>query len=841
MTSVDGLSDPLVAIRLRDAIVKRVITVLDNERPPYQYGTVTAINPDQRQVYVQFPGAPEPVPVNTGAIIPSSVGVTVRVAGRVGDRYIADVMGAAFVADPNSNDVEAPTDFLLDGGIGVVTAHWTPVEGVTKYRLLLAEDEEFTVNVRQYDLVNSVFTENNLNPGQEVWGKVAALTNGGPGLYSAVDSAVVEDWPIPPPTDGEAPAYSPDPVVTSGIGFLMAEWVPVPNSDPVTYRVYGDYVSGFAADASTYLGQVTDSSFFFIRRDANGDPLIYDQNFFVRLIAGDQDGDAPASAQGFAAADQVQTGDVGRIDTSLIHDGLLPPQPLTPPVVTSGIGYLYVQWDHVINEDPVMYEVHLSSTNGFLPGANTLIGETPSNRFFARNVGPGAGGGPLQYGVTYYVKIRPKDADGTADPGPQGAGFTVQAATIDLATGAITAASGIIADAAIGSAKIQDASITNLKVADAAISSAKIQDLAVGTAKIADAAIATAKIGDLQVTNAKINDLSVGKLTAGTINAQEIILSNSTASILRSSNFSPGSSGWRVRGNGDAEFSNVTVRGTVESSDINGSTITGGTFRTATSGARVVIDQSTQERIKFYDSGGSLVGTLGYRSGGWGAGLYLTSPVKVIISDEAGSTGAGHLSVYQLTMNNMTGETIQAYTQITSPSIRVNGNNVIHAGNIGSQSVSYANNAGSASSAGSAAGLTGTVYTSGGRLYISTSDEATTAPSAQVLTSGQVRRTTGTSTIDVKENVRPLTRKHKPNDILKLKAVAFDYKMKPGKPIWNATRMNHLGFVAEEVEQIIPELVERDQGEPIVRYDKIAVLLLPVIQKIVEKIGGIDD
>jgi hypothetical protein len=226
-----------------------------------------------------------------------------------------------------------------------------------------------------------------------------------------------------------------------------------------------------------------------------------------------------------------------------------------------------------------MYEVHLSDTTGFLPGSNTLIGETPGNFFFARTVGAGLGGGPLVYGTTYYVKIRPKDADGTANPGPQASGFTVQATTPDLAVGSITAASAIIADAAIGTAKIQDAAIVTAKIADAQISSAKIQDLAVGTAKIADAAIVTAKIGDAQITSAKIVSLSADKITAGTIAAQEIIMSNSVASILRSSNFSAGSAGWRVRGSGDAEFNNVTVRGTVDAS-----TILGSIFKTANSG-----------------------------------------------------------------------------------------------------------------------------------------------------------------------------------------------------------------------------------------------------------------
>jgi phage minor structural protein len=114
-----------------------------------------------------------------------------------------------------------------------------------------------------------------------------------------------------------------------------------------------------------------------------------------------------------------------------------------------------------------------------------------------------------------------------------------------IATGTITAASGIIADAAItnakiaslavgnaalanasvDAAKIKDLSVGTAELANASITSAKIQNLAVGTAAIADAAITNAKIANLAVgtaaiqdaaiTNAKISELSAGKIKTG--------------------------------------------------------------------------------------------------------------------------------------------------------------------------------------------------------------------------------------------------------------------------------------------------------------------------------------
>jgi hypothetical protein len=82
----------------------------------------------------------------------------------------------------------------------------------------------------------------------------------------------------------------------------------------------------------------------------------------------------------------------------------------------------------------------------------------------------------------------------------------------------------------------------------------------VSAAQIGSVNATTITIGTL--VDSQISSVSAGKLIAGTIAAQEIILSNSASSILRSDNYSAGASGWRIRGNGDGEFNNVTVRGT---------------------------------------------------------------------------------------------------------------------------------------------------------------------------------------------------------------------------------------------------------------------------------------
>jgi hypothetical protein len=73
-------------------------------------------------------------------------------------------------------------------------------------------------------------------------------------------------------------------------------------------------------------------------------------------------------------------------------------------------------------------------------------------------------------------------------------------------------------------------------------------------AYIKNGTITNAKIANLAVDNAKIANVSVDKLTAGTIAVGQYIQSTS---------YVAGTSGWKINGDGSAEFSNAVVRGTV--------------------------------------------------------------------------------------------------------------------------------------------------------------------------------------------------------------------------------------------------------------------------------------
>lgn len=79
------------------------------------------------------------------------------------------------------------------------------------------------------------------------------------------------------------------------------------------------------------------------------------------------------------------------------------------------------------------------------------------------------------------------------------------------------------------------------------------------------------------VTGEQLVDVAVDKLTAGTISGKTIILDSAT-SILKSSNWGAGANGWIIRGDGTAEFGQVTVRGAVNAGSITGGTLNCGNF-----------------------------------------------------------------------------------------------------------------------------------------------------------------------------------------------------------------------------------------------------------------------
>ena len=247
---------------------------------------------------------------------------------------------------------------------------------------------------------------------------------------------------------------------------------------------------------------------------------------------------------------------VGFTDATTDPDTTIPGL-ATNLVVTAGFRTILATWTEAPEEDIEQYEAQIAQSSDFLTSPRSVF----------------VGGGitsftDLATDTTYWVRVRAVDYTGNAGPWTAGASAT----TGEVQTGDIAL-------------------------------------LAVDSARIADAAIGTAKIGDLQVTNAKISDLAVEKILAGTITSKDFILG--AGGQFKTATLAPGillnSQGLSLYDNSgsrvvylDSVSGVATFTGTVDGSNIIGSTITGGLIRTAASGARVEIVDSFGEYIRFF-------------------------------------------------------------------------------------------------------------------------------------------------------------------------------------------------------------------------------------------------
>lgn len=204
-----------------------------------------------------------------------------------------------------------------------------------------------------------------------------------------------------------------------------------------------------------------------------------------------------------------------------------------------------------------------TDVNGYVSGfglASTTVGATPFSNFIfkADQFAFGAPGYTSAY--PFVIQATSTTVNGVTVP----AGVYIDAAYIKNGTltnakiGDAAVDTAKIADAAIVTAKIGDAQITAAKIADANITNAKIAYAAVDNAKIADASITSAKIADAQITNAKIASAAIAEA-----NIQDGAVTNlKIGQIIQSDNFQSGNLGWQVNKLGNAEFNNITIRGT---------------------------------------------------------------------------------------------------------------------------------------------------------------------------------------------------------------------------------------------------------------------------------------
>lgn len=119
-------------------------------------------------------------------------------------------------------------------------------------------------------------------------------------------------------------------------------------------------------------------------------------------------------------------------------DGIAPAA--SPDVqLIPGIRSLLLWWVAIVNQDPVSYDIHISTIPGFTPTPDTLVATTTDTLKTITGL-PGPEplpGDPdpraLQYDVDYYVLVIARDVDGAAAPGAYATGRAVQATGGDVA------------------------------------------------------------------------------------------------------------------------------------------------------------------------------------------------------------------------------------------------------------------------------------------------------------------------------------------------------------------------------------------------------------------------
>jgi hypothetical protein len=119
------LDDYPTALRFRDIVQSMVSSQIEKDRPRYKYAVVKSIDRPNYKCTVRFPGETVDVTVNMGALQPNVINQVVRVDGLASDRFIADVMGLAYVAaaSPSFSVVDAAFNTTTPGffhsGIGI--------------------------------------------------------------------------------------------------------------------------------------------------------------------------------------------------------------------------------------------------------------------------------------------------------------------------------------------------------------------------------------------------------------------------------------------------------------------------------------------------------------------------------------------------------------------------------------------------------------------------------------------------------------------------------------------------------------------------------------------------
>lgn len=193
----------------------------------------------------------------------------------------------------------------------------------------------------------------------------------------------------------------------------------------------------------------------------------------------------------------------------------------------------------------------------------------------------------------------------------------------------------------------------------------------VGNATAGSAPFSVTKAGALTATSAEIGGWNVNATTIYD-DTSSIILNSSNATIqvgsgvnyilidgandlIRSSNFSSGSAGWRIQESGDAEFNNILARGSIYASIFEYGTIqsTAGTLAVTKSAAKLQKDFTTPAYLYTRTAGGYTSGVFDFEEDMGGNSR--VSAYDVVHIKKFDSSGVKQAYMYVESITDMTG------------------------------------------------------------------------------------------------------------------------------------------------------------------------------------------
>lgn len=714
------------------------------------------------------------------------------------------------------------TGLVVVPGFGDLSISWTQSthDDVTYggyYEIQVAKDSSFSTNLLTYKTGNLNIAVAGLALFTTYYVRVRAVdVDGNAGSWSSIWTGQTEGIEEYVPTDLLPPSSSPNAVVSAGIGTIFISWSPISNPDLVKYEVHMGTSSSFTPSSSTKVAE-TPGTIITITKDASGAALSYSTTYYFKIIAKDADGSGPIGAVSSGVsprkadssdivtivADQIATGSLGAAIITLASGGRI-----------QSSGYIADTQGFMLSDTAV--DIQTGKVNFGTLRAGTMT---------ASNLRIGANG---QIIVDSTGEIKSNNYNGSVgwrlgSTGLDAPGLTINAGNVygdTIAGRALTVNSGGYIRSSSYSAptspNYNNGAGFNLDYNGLQVYGGNIYGPTVITNHLysathdANSPLSVSRPGGGGTYNPSFGINSAGKavFSSALIYGQTVVGSGG----IQSSDYSPGSEGWKISATGGLEMNTGTFRGTMAGSIITGSySITGQWLSGATreyTGRRVAI--STDGNLYFQDSNGS--SSYMYRDASTEA-IQLIGDFRCYTLDTGAiSMGGGNISMGGGNISMGQGN-ITSLGSIGGGTSAINLNSNM---NVGGQTLT-----GGLTFSGGLSGTGtvtfGTLTGSGSRSVVANASGVISAPS---------------SSLRYKENVRPLRKFER---ILDLDPIVYQYKDRAGY----GDRL-YAGFAAEQLDEVgLGIYVDYDnQGRPDnVRYSDMITGVVELIKEFKNEIA----